>query len=393
MLNIQSPLSGIRSPFGRRGGFSPALLFAGGEPGVWYDPSDLSTLFQDSAGTTPVTAAGQTVALMLDKSKGLTLGPELVTNGGFDTDTDWPKGTGWTISGGSLNASVASGFTDARSSDTSITLAGRTYQLTFDLTVVSGGVRVFLGGFTHPTTITTSGTKTLVLVATSASYVAFVAYGSGGAFTGSIDNVSVKLLPGNHATQATAAARPTYQTDGTLHWLSFDGVDDFLVTPTITPATDKVQVFAGVRKLSDAAQGILLESSTNVVDGGISVIVPSASDTAGYRYTSRGTLTANAIVSSGYAAPITNVLTGLGDISGDSATLRIDGTQVAQSTNDQGTGNYLAYPMYIGRRGGTSLPFNGNIYGLVTRFGANLDATAIGRTETYVSGKTGVVIA
>jgi len=50
------------------GSFSPALLFAGGEPGVWSDPSDLTTLFQDVAGTTPVTSAGQTVALMLDKS-------------------------------------------------------------------------------------------------------------------------------------------------------------------------------------------------------------------------------------------------------------------------------------------------------------------------------------
>jgi len=49
-------------------GFDPASLFAGGTEGAWYDPSDLSTLFQDSAGTTPVTASGQPVGLMLDKS-------------------------------------------------------------------------------------------------------------------------------------------------------------------------------------------------------------------------------------------------------------------------------------------------------------------------------------
>lgn len=35
---------------------------------AWYDPSDLSTLFQDSAGTTPVTADGDPVGLMQDKS-------------------------------------------------------------------------------------------------------------------------------------------------------------------------------------------------------------------------------------------------------------------------------------------------------------------------------------
>ena len=47
---------------------SIADLFASSEQGAWYDPSDLSTLFQDSAGTTPVTASGQPVGKMLDKS-------------------------------------------------------------------------------------------------------------------------------------------------------------------------------------------------------------------------------------------------------------------------------------------------------------------------------------
>lgn len=45
-----------------------AALFAGGEQGAWYDPSDMATLFQDTAGTVPVTAAGQPVSLMRDKS-------------------------------------------------------------------------------------------------------------------------------------------------------------------------------------------------------------------------------------------------------------------------------------------------------------------------------------
>jgi len=53
------------------GGYSPAslsALFAGGIAGAWYGPSDIDTLFQDSAGTTPVTTAGQPVGRMLDKS-------------------------------------------------------------------------------------------------------------------------------------------------------------------------------------------------------------------------------------------------------------------------------------------------------------------------------------
>src|SRR5690606_8681809 len=51
-------------------------LFANGEQGFFYDPSDLCTMYQDAAGTVPVTAVGQLVGLMLDKSKSLKLGVE-----------------------------------------------------------------------------------------------------------------------------------------------------------------------------------------------------------------------------------------------------------------------------------------------------------------------------
>lgn len=50
------------------GSFDPLSLFSGGEQGAWYDPSDLSTLWQDSARTTPVTADGQPVGCIDDKS-------------------------------------------------------------------------------------------------------------------------------------------------------------------------------------------------------------------------------------------------------------------------------------------------------------------------------------
>jgi len=43
-------------------------LFASGEQGAWYDPSDLSTLWQDVARTIPVIADGDLVAVMDDKS-------------------------------------------------------------------------------------------------------------------------------------------------------------------------------------------------------------------------------------------------------------------------------------------------------------------------------------
>lgn len=48
--------------------WTPTDLFVSGEQGAWYDPRDMSTLWQDTAGTVPVTADGQTVARMDDKS-------------------------------------------------------------------------------------------------------------------------------------------------------------------------------------------------------------------------------------------------------------------------------------------------------------------------------------
>ena len=88
---VRSPVRNVvQSVFGAAEAFNPFQLFTSGAQGAWYDPSDLSTLYQDAAGTTPVTAVEQPVGLMLDRSRGLVLGSELVTNGTFDTDT-----TGW----------------------------------------------------------------------------------------------------------------------------------------------------------------------------------------------------------------------------------------------------------------------------------------------------------
>jgi hypothetical protein len=48
--------------------YNPAVLFGGGTEGIWIDPSDTSTMFKDVAGTQPVTADGDAVALIKDKS-------------------------------------------------------------------------------------------------------------------------------------------------------------------------------------------------------------------------------------------------------------------------------------------------------------------------------------
>jgi len=269
-MKTVSDLSVTSAPMRARHGWHPGWLFRGGAKGAWFDPSDLATLFQDIAGTIPVTTAGDPVGRMQDKSGN-----------------------------------------------------------------------------------------------------------------------------GHHAAQATSSARPIYRNGGGRHWLEFNGVNQFLVTPTITPGTDKVQVFSGVRKGSDAAAGIILEysSSSSINIGSLGLLGPSAPTTDKFDFRSRGTAFRNGTATGAqFAAPVTAVVAGLGDISGDLAKLRVAGVQVAQNTGDQGTGNFLAYPAYIGMRNGASQPFTGNIYSLVLRFGPNLTDAEITSAERYVAAKAGVAL-
>jgi hypothetical protein len=198
---------------------------------------------------------------------------------------------------------------------------------------------------------------------------------------------------------ATAYQRVTTQYDVTeagvqsLSYLFFDGVSNFMgmATGAITPGTDKVQVFAGLRKLSDATAGCLVELGPNISANArtFALFAPGTGGSADYYFGTRGTVLQNLQTSTVYPAPISNVVTALSDISGDTASLRVNGTQAVLNTGDQGTGNFDSYPLNIGRRSGGTLPMNGQLFGLITRFGPNLDATTINVTETWVNGKTG----
>ena len=246
-------------------------LFANNEQGFAYDPNDLSTMYQDAAGTIPVTAAGQPVGLILDKS-------------------------------------------------------GRN----------------------------------------------------------------------NHAYQTNAASRPLLQRNSTTgaYYLTFDGSDDFLQTNNINfTATDKVSLFAGVRKLSDATAQMIVELSTTNLNNGMFSLLKGGGSTEYLQSFLRGTVGVYASTNSPeLVAPSNIISTSLLDISGATKqVLRANGSTKATSTASVGTGKYGNYPLYIGRRGGTVLPFNGHIYGLIGIGRLTTDSETVS-IEKELAKRTGVTL-
>ncbi|NWK62795.1 hypothetical protein HYI12_09450 [Acinetobacter sp. SwsAc3] len=218
-------------------------LFANGEQGFWYDPNDMGTMFQDAAGTVPVTGVGQPVGLIRDKSgrnnhayqttsaarpilqQTPILSGELVVNGDFSNGT-----TGWSVQNGTV--AVVNGA--ARVTATSATkpqlylptgfLAGKVVELTVNFMNRTGGTSVYIGFYSEDlgsigaiTRLETNGVVKIKAVIplsfkgglycrldgpTSGSYVDF-------------DNISIKEITG-------------YRTD--QNYIAYDSVDDKLIT-------------------------------------------------------------------------------------------------------------------------------------------------------------------
>ena len=518
-------------------------------------------LYQDAAGTTPVTAVEQPVGLMLDKSKGLVLGSNLAPgNGEFNSAGGWTTDANWSISNGSANTLNAPVNSHLYSTEAVLTV-GKIYLITFTISgATAGAVRPYAGSRAG-STYGIDGTYSLILDAAGSGVIRFFTVGV--STTISIDNVSYREIPGNHAfnhsgnsanfpvlsarynlltktedisaadwtkagtvtastsslletattgahscylSPTTVAAtyiysvklkangrtrlaiagtssfggnlgsgvffdlstgsyvsgatgtpsitaladgwyqvsytwtafaasgvlgiflvdsgtnisyagdvtkgvlikeadlrvandalnQPAYQrvntstdydTVGFKPYVRFNGVNQWLQTNSIDFSySDKMFVCAGVRKLLDASYPVLAEISTSWSANNGTFTV-GGGDPNGYVFGSRGAVSSPAIVS-GYVAPITSVLSGIGNISGDQSILRINGTQAAISTADQGTGNYGNYPLYIGARAGSSLWFNGRLYGMVVA-GKQASASEISSTETYLNQKTG----
>jgi hypothetical protein len=116
-------------------------------------------------------------------------GSELVSNGDFSSDSDWTKGTGWTISGGVASCDGSQSSSSALQSVDILTI-GKVYEVTFTIVNISAGVITPRAG-TNGAGTARSATGTYIEIITCAGTDDLRMTASNN-FIGSIDNVSVK---------------------------------------------------------------------------------------------------------------------------------------------------------------------------------------------------------
>ena len=152
------------------------------------------------------------------------LSGELTTNGSFDADSDWTKGSGWTIAGGKAVKAAGAGtflYQD------NITTAGKLYRYTMIISgYVAGNVRFQTGAAS--TYYSANGTHTVDMVATNTDGK-FQLYADA-SFDGDIDSVSVfEIQMGNHGTTTfygdeliTATQDQNFASVGVGNWVAKD---------------------------------------------------------------------------------------------------------------------------------------------------------------------------
>jgi uncharacterized membrane protein len=167
-----------------------------------------------------------------------------------------------------------------------------------------------------------------------------------------------------------------------------DGTDDAYVTAGNVDFSgiNKVTVFAAIRKRSDVLRGVV------AISGGVTAV-------NSFHITAPGSDGANTIIfsSSGdglrrvssvtAAAPVTAVVTGIGDISQPLSRVRVNGVE-SSNTGSQGAGNYSNAG--LGLLAGAGQFFNGDLYACIIA-GGSYPLSTIQRVERLLSRITPTV--
>ena len=419
-----------------------ALLFAASEPGAWYDPSDISTLFQDSAGSTPVTAVEQPVGRMLDKSgRGnhatqatTTKRPVYSRRVALNLKSEYPGGVADApgrnglvsassipdFLGGTALAFGHDGVTASYAYRQDFTpTAGVAYELSAFVKMDDGGVPQFGGPSGSATNVFEFVLSSTPVVPSLNTYVVsttevpgiyrvrvtalapsaslncgVVKYASNSSRTFKITGFNVRLATDAHLPYQRVNTATDYDADPAKFpaYLRFDGVDDAMQTGNIDfTSTDKMTVWAGLQQSVATGYGCLLELSANnsSTNGSLNLFVPSG--VSSITYGARGTTeAARGIATTSPANYLaTSVLNLAGTTRDESILARLNGIAfpgAGGGGNLLGGGVFGNHPLYIGARAASSLYFNGRLYSLIVR-GAQSSLSQIEATEAYIKQK------
>lgn len=312
-------------------------------------------IFQDSTGMVPVSAFGQPVGLILDKSKHLELGPELYT--------------------GALPFTVFRDASSATNGPVTRLIAGKFYKVTLNVAsnrgTMSGAFRIqsqVTNFLSSPSLGLSNGKVEFILSPIITGDASIIGAANGVDFT--IDSYSIREIAGNHAYQTTSASRPILRRNTVTgsNYLEFDGLDDYLRTTTLSfPNSDKISIFTGVKKLGTAASIIMeLGANSNSTNGSFGLFTDTVANSYVLRKRGVGTPSPFAdAISTQLPAPHTAVISSRVDFSKIDSEIKVNGNYSTSQADSGVSPSITNAPLNIGRRNGSSLPLYGHIYGMI----------------------------
>lgn len=364
-------------------------------PGVLYDPSDISTMFQGTNGEGAVTATGQSVGIVLDKARGMVRGGDVVLAGDFSSAGPWSAPVaGASITGGQLAfdgaTSIANGA--AITSQTLPVTVGQVVEVTYTIASgVTAPISVGFSGGSSGLARTAAGTFTDILHV-SGTALSIYARTSTGARTGAIDNVSVKIIAGNHAYQTTSGSRPIYRDEIDGKSWELDGVDDWFA---FTPFLSGFDAFSAVAVRYDTLGSDRVaithrsSSSSNPILGQADY-GQSGTLYRGLFRTDAGSMNILSSIVPG-AAPLGPLIQVVQHVPAVGGRLRVNGVTTNQQAAVSGPVTVNLATLGANRTTATNSFLAGRIYSVVSRDLAASDAE-MARVEAYLAIKGGVTL-
>ena len=231
------------------------------------------------------------------------------------------------------------------------------------------------------------------------SQVAALYQDDGGTLAVTSDNEPVglwqDLSPNGHdLSQAISAARPTYRTDGSFHWIESDGVDDGLMTAPVFDVKNPVTMVLGYQMLSTSGTArVNIAEISKTSTNGMSVGVRPNIDRLQFysRMSQHGVSASNVASPTIWGQHEKHVVT-LQAASGH-VTVRLDGTPVIDTAQNLTQQSIPAQPLRVGLGLVTaSIPGAFRLFGLQVWASNAIQPTAsqIDELETWLGAKMGV---